>query len=85
MEKSNHTGKLIGALLLGTAIGGVLGILFAPNSGSRTRRNFSRKSDDLVDVLDEKFKDFLEDFKNEVDAVKTKAGELVEKGMKLRN
>lgn len=48
---SNNTGNTILALLTGVAIGAGVGILFAPDKGSRTR---------------EKFKDGFEDAKNEL-------------------
>ena len=35
MEKSTSTIKVMGALLLGAAIGGGLGILFAPHKGKQ--------------------------------------------------
>lgn len=49
MENSNSTGKLVGALLVGAAIGGILGILFAPEKGSETRKKLFSKGKDLKD------------------------------------
>lgn len=54
MENSNNTGKIIGALLAGVAIGGVLGILFAPDKGSETRKKILAKGEDLKDLVQEK-------------------------------
>lgn len=61
MEKSNHnTGKIIGALLVGAAIGGALGILFAPDKGSVTRKKLFSKGEDLKDTLKEKYNGLLD-------------------------
>jgi len=81
MEKSNNTGKLIGALLVGAAIGGVLGILFAPDKGSETRKKILSNSEDLTDDMKEKFNDFLDEVKKEVETVKGKANEFIENGL----
>lgn len=54
MEDSNNTGKIIGALLVGVAIGGLLGVLFAPDKGSVTRKKLLSKGEDLKDVVTEK-------------------------------
>jgi len=51
MEESNSTGKLIGAVLLGAAIGAALGILFAPEKGSETRKKLVKGLHDLADEL----------------------------------
>jgi gas vesicle protein len=78
MEDSN--GKLIGALLLGAAIGGVLGVLFAPDKGSETRKKLMAQGDDLTDALKEKFNSFLEEVAQEGESIKNQANEYVENG-----
>ncbi len=59
MERSNNTEKIIGALLLGAAIGGVLGVLFAPDKGSETRKKLLDQSGDLTGALKDKFNEFM--------------------------
>lgn len=81
MKQSNDTGKLIGALLLGTAIGAALGIIFAPDKGSETRKKILAKGDDLTDAMQEKINLFLVEVKKEVDAVKDKANVFVKNGI----
>ncbi len=80
MENSNNTGKIIGALVLGAAIGGILGVLFAPDKGSETRKKLAAKGGDLTDALKEKFNDFLEEAKQEAELMQEKANELVDNG-----
>lgn len=81
MENSNNTGKVIGALILGAAIGGALGILFAPEKGSKTRKVLSNKSDDLLEDMTGKLNDLLADAKKEVETAKNKAGEFIDSKM----
>ena len=80
MENSNNSGKVIGALLLGAAIGGALGILFAPDKGSVTRKKIAGTTDDLTESLKEKFNEFSEGSKKEFEAAKEKASELATNG-----
>jgi gas vesicle protein len=53
------TGKTILSVMAGIAAGAVLGVLFAPEKGSNTRKNITRKGEDLANALnnkiDEKF------------------------------
>jgi len=56
MENSNVTGKVIGAILVGTILGGAIGLLFAPYKGSRTRNRIARRSKDLTKDLTNKMK-----------------------------
>jgi gas vesicle protein len=78
MEKSGNTGMVIGALLAGAAIGGLLGILFAPQKGSQTRKAISDKGEDLFTDLEGKLSHLLEDVKKEVENVKNKANVFIE-------
>jgi gas vesicle protein len=80
MENSNNTGKIIGALLIGAAIGGVLGILFAPDKGSETRKKIAGNTDDLTSALKDKLNVFLAEMKKEFEAAKEKAGSLADNG-----
>lgn len=88
MRNSSSSGVVIGALLAGAAIGGILGILFAPDKGSKTRKKIVGETNDLTDTIKEKFDDFLEEIKEEVEAVKEKAevfmGDGSAKGHKLK-
>lgn len=80
MGNSNNTGKLLGAILLGAAIGGAFGILFAPDKGSETRKKISTTGNDFSDSVKEKFDSIVKKFKKEVDAVKDQANDFADNG-----
>jgi gas vesicle protein len=54
---SNNTGNSVLALLVGAAIGAGVGILFAPDKGSKTREKIKDGLDDAKDNLKHKFED----------------------------
>ena len=51
MKNSNVNGKVLGAVIVGTILGGAIGLLFAPYKGSRTRNRIARRSKDLTNKL----------------------------------
>jgi len=75
----NNTGKIITAVAAGAAAGAILGILFAPDKGSETRRKMGEKGKQLSDNVKEKLqagKEKYNDLKEEiVKTVKQKAEE----------
>ena len=63
------SGKLVLGILAGLATGAVLGILFAPDKGRKTRRKLIGGAKGLADDLTKKIKD-------EVSALRSKATDL---------
>ncbi|MBK7434339.1 MAG: YtxH domain-containing protein [Chitinophagaceae bacterium] len=51
----NNTGKILTAVAAGAVAGAVLGVLFAPDKGSETRRKINEKGKKLTDGVKEKF------------------------------
>jgi gas vesicle protein len=54
MENSNGTVKIIGALLVGALAGAAIGVLFAPEKGSKTRSNIMGGAKDLASEFKKK-------------------------------
>jgi gas vesicle protein len=51
------TGKALLGVVAGIAAGVALGMIFAPDRGEHTRRNISRKGEELADALNEKMEE----------------------------
>ncbi|MFN8135832.1 MAG: YtxH domain-containing protein [Bacteroidales bacterium] len=63
MSKGN---VVIGALA-GVAVGALLGILFAPDKGTETRRKISSKGKEAAEDLKDKFNDFVDEVSSRFD------------------
>ena len=74
------SGKVLLGLLAGIAAGATLGILFAPDKGSSTRKKISEKSDDYADELGGKFNQFVDGISQKFDTVKKEASRMIENG-----
>lgn len=54
------TGKIVLGVVAGVALGSILGVLFAPEKGSTTRKKICKKGQDDIDTLKDKFSDFID-------------------------
>jgi len=72
-------GKVLLGVLAGVAAGALLGILFAPDKGSVTRKKISKKGEEFADDLKEKFDDFLDNITEKFENLKEDASDLTGK------
>ena len=72
------TGKILQGVLAGVAAGAVLGILFAPDKGSVTRRKIATKSEYIKDGLKDKFNEFVDDVSEKYEKLKDEVSDFTE-------
>jgi gas vesicle protein len=63
-------GNVLLGLLAGVAAGALLGILFAPDKGSATRKMLAKKGEDYAEELSERFNEFINTLGEKFDDVK---------------
>ncbi|MEQ1798996.1 MAG: YtxH domain-containing protein [Lacibacter sp.] len=73
----NNAGKIAIAVAAGAVIGGVLGVLFAPDKGTDTRKKIVDGVKKIPDTVKEKFNGLRVNIKDKADSLKEKAEELV--------
>ena len=67
-------------ILGGLAVGAILGVLFAPDKGSNTRRKIAEKETDLKDNLKGNFNDFVASIEDQYSNFTSNAEEVIEEG-----
>ena len=74
------TGKVVLGTVAGLAIGGILGILFAPEKGSVTRQQIMDKGNDYADELKSKYNEFADSMAEKLQSGKEFVQVLAENG-----
>ncbi|AQG78575.1 YtxH domain-containing protein [Spirosoma montaniterrae] len=73
--------KALPGILVGLAVGAIVGVLLAPESGRKTRRRISSESDSFFKDLQDQLQSGLENIKNQyndyVDTTASKAHDVV--------
>jgi gas vesicle protein len=75
-----NLGKVLLGLLAGVAAGALAGILFAPEKGSKTRKQILTKSEDYASALQGKFDELVETITNKYEETRDDAENFVVKG-----
>jgi len=78
-----NSGKVLLGVLAGVAAGAMIGILFAPDKGARTRKKILSKGEDYADGLQEKFDELLENMTEKFENTLKETEELMSK-LKMR-
>jgi len=71
------SGKVMTGLVAGLAAGAIIGILFALDKGTETRKKISQKGTDFKGNIKPKFSLLVDDVVNDFENMKGKAGDLV--------
>jgi len=74
------TSKVLLGAAAGLAVGGILGILFAPEKGSVTRKQIREKGNDYADELKSKYSEFADTVAEKLQSAKGFAKDLAENG-----
>ena len=74
------TGKIVAGVLAGVAVGALLGVLFAPDKGSETRRKIAKMGSDTLDDLQDKAEGSLGNVKEKFDMFKDDTHGIYDKG-----
>jgi gas vesicle protein len=74
------TGKVFLGVMAGVAAGALLGVLFAPDKGSETRKKIAKKGSDTLDDINDKYDDIVKAFNEKMNLVKEEASNLFENG-----
>ena len=74
------TSKTIVGVLAGVAVGAALGVLFAPDKGTNTRKKIAKKSSKLKDNAMESFGNLVTSMENKYAELASKTSEEIENG-----
>jgi gas vesicle protein len=82
MLKFNRPGakatRIVGSLVVGTAVGMAIGTLLAPESGAETRRKIAEKGNDMLASVKDEFRNLVKTVKKEAHEQKEQVTENAE-------
>ena len=77
------TGKVILGALAGLATGAILGILFAPEKGTETRKKIANKGKDAADELKDNYNSIIDSLTSKLETAKNEGKNYYDEGKAL--
>jgi len=77
------TDRVLIGILAGMAAGAILGVLFAPDKGSNTRKKITDKGNAMANDLGSTYNDVKSRVTNTIDRVKNEFAQVVQEGQEL--
>jgi gas vesicle protein len=77
------TGKVILGALAGLATGAILGILFAPEKGTETRKKIANKGKDAADELKDNYNSIIDSLTSKLETAKNEGKNYYDEGKGL--
>ena len=74
-----ESGKVVLGVLAGVAAGALLGILFAPDKGTKTRKKIMSKGDDYADAIKEQVEELVETINEKYESIMGNTDKVVSK------
>jgi gas vesicle protein len=74
-----NSGKVLISVIAGAAVGAIMGVLFAPDKGSATRKKIAKKSADTIDDLKKKVENLMDDIASKYEDGKEEVKEAFQK------
>ncbi len=71
--------KVLLGIAAAAAAGAIVGILFAPDKGSNTRKKIANRTTDMTDAVKNSFSDFIDGLKNAYSGAKEDVEEMSDK------
>ncbi len=72
--------NMLTSVVIGSFIGALLGVLFAPDKGEKTRKQISKKGDEYADVVKSEFDDFVKNMQKRYEEALHDTEDLISKG-----
>ncbi len=76
MSKTN----ILISVIIGSFIGALLGVLYAPEKGEKTRKQIAQKSDEYSDLVKSEFDDFVKSMRKKYESALDDTEEIINKG-----
>ena len=73
-----NSGKVLLGVLAGISAAAALGVLFAPEKGSETRKKISKKGERLADSLNERLTEFISSISEKLEKAKQEIADYAE-------